>query len=449
MIVSRFTPVCRFLARVYQFEYASPCRRPFGPEEYNLNTSDPFILLIAPNVSEQMGGEAIKALEIFREFKKLNRNTVQITHERCKAELSGRLNLEDVHYVPDTWFAKFLWRSIVFRRLLDVWFSTKAVKIAEHLAKLKGRANHSSIIHQTEPNSPVQIRKLSRLCFNAVGPLNGNIYYPELFRDHETLGNYLRRKLHLPLQRLIAIVFPHTRQADLVLAAGGDRTIKSLLAGGYRREIIKATIDCGIRDEIVDQVRIAHTQQNFQFVHYGRLVYHKGTFLAIEALREADDRTTLDIVGTGPELEACRRLVGELGLETRVRFLGWFESHRELLRSLRKYRGMVLPSFEDANGIAVQEALALGLPPICLDWGGPQLLIEDGKSGILIKLTTKSEIISNIAEAYGKLSRDPKLAEEMSIAGKAEAEKWRWSRVASEWIANYSSSALSTSAREI
>lgn len=412
------------------------------PKEYRLTTSDPLIFLIAPNVSEQMGGEAIKALDIFRAFKKLNRNTIQITHERCKSELSGRLNLEDVHYVLDTWFAKFLWRSIIFRRLLDVWFSAKAVKIAEHMAKQKGRANRSSIIHQTEPNSPVQIRTLSRLCFNAVGPLNGNIYYPELFRDHETLGNYLRRQLHLPLQRLIAIAFSHTRRADLVLSAGGDRTIKSLLAGGYRREIIKTTIDCGIRDEILDQVRIGHTQQNFQFVHYGRLVYHKGTFLAIEALREADDRVTLDIVGTGPELEACQRLVSELGLEKRVSFLGWVESHRELLRSLRKYRGMVLPTFEDANGIAIQEALAIGLPPICLDWGGPQLLIEDGKSGFLIKPTTKAEVVSNIAKAYDRLSSDPKLAEKMSVAGRADAENWRWSRLASEWMAIYPSDVL-------
>ena len=189
------------------------------------------VFLIAPNVSEQMGGEAIKALDIFREFKKINPCTIQITHERCEAELSGRLKLEDVYYVYDTWLARFFWRSVVFRKLLDVWFSAKAVKLAEKMAKLQGKANRLTVIHQTEPNSPVQIRTLSHCCFNAIGPVNGNIYYPKLFRRNETVGTFLRRTLHFTIQRLCALVLPHTRNADLVLAAGGDRTVKSLLMG--------------------------------------------------------------------------------------------------------------------------------------------------------------------------------------------------------------------------
>src|ERR1700733_11484094 len=138
------------------------------------------IFLVAPNVSEQMGGEAIKALDIFREFKRLNESTFQITHERCEAELSGRLKLKDVYYVRDTWLARFLWRSVVFRKLLDVWFSAKAVRLAERIAAAQGQSCRATVIHQTEPNSPVQIRTLSRICFNAIGPINGNIYYPEL-----------------------------------------------------------------------------------------------------------------------------------------------------------------------------------------------------------------------------------------------------------------------------
>jgi glycosyltransferase involved in cell wall biosynthesis len=385
-----------------------------------------------------MGGEAIKALQIFREFKKLNNNTYQITHERCEAELSGRLHMTDVHYVRDTWVAIFLWRSIVFRRLLDVWFSAKAIKLAEDIAKSKGKANRSTVIHQTEPNSPVQIRIFSSICFNAIGPINGNIYYPKVFRENEAFGTVLRRKLHFPMQYLSALILRQAKKVDLVWAAGGDRTMTSLLAAGYDRCIIKETVDCGIGDEIIDQPRITHTGENFQFVHYGRLVYHKGTFLAIEALKKSDNRVTLDIIGSGPELEACRRLVSELQLQGRVKFLSWFESHPELLRSLRKYRGMVLPSFEDANGIAVQEALALGLPPICLNWGGPQLLIMNEKTGFLVDPTSKAEIVLGIANAYDRLGRNPKLAEEMSIAGRAHAETWRWSRVASGWMAGYS-----------
>ena len=402
-----------------------------------MNEATRLIFLIAPNVSEQMGGEAIKALQIFSAVKKLNQNTIQITHERCRGDLSGRLNVSDVHYVRDTWVAKFLWRSVIFRHFLNVWFSAKAVKLAEQMATLRGAANRSTVIHQTEPNSPVTIRRLSKVCLNVFGPINGNIYYPELFRQSETLGTFLRRRFHMPIQRLSAVVFRRNKRADLILAAGGDRTITSLIAAGYPHEIIKETIDCGVSDDVLDQPRITHQHQNFHFVHYGRLVFHKGTVLAIDSLRHSDDRVRLDIIGTGPELENCRQFVQKVGLAERVRFLGWFQSHQELLASLRKYRGVVLPSFEDANGIVVQEALAMGLPPICLKWGGPELLVEHGKSGFLIDPTNKADIVAKIAAAFDKLSCDPELAESMSIAGKVRAETWRWSKVASEWIAGY------------
>ena len=399
-----------------------------------MNKSDRLIVLIAPNVSEQMGGEAIKALQIFCEFKKLNKNTIQITHERCKNEISERLKLTDVYYITDTWIARFLWRSKFLRRLVDVWFSAKAIQLADRIASLKGMANRSTVVHQTEPNSPVTIRQFSKRCFNVIGPINGNIHYPALFRSEETFSDLVRRKSHFPLQRVGAFLLPHTKRADLVLAAGGDRTIKSLLAAGFRRDVINETIDCGVADETLDQARITHEGQNFRFVHYGRLVIWKGTFLAIEALTKSDERIILDIIGTGAELESCRRLTKKLKLETRVNFLGWFRSHQELFGLLGKYRGMVAPTFQDSNGIAVQEAMAIGLPPICLKWGGPQLLIEDRKSGFLIEPLSKSHVVSKIAEAFNALSGNPELAEKMSVAGRERAEQWRWSRVAREWL---------------
>src|SRR5262245_58801604 len=80
------------------------------------------IILIAPNVTEQMGGEGIKALQIFQEIAKLHPNTIQITHERNRKELSDRLKLTRVYYVADIKFSLFLWHSRVLSKLLDPWF---------------------------------------------------------------------------------------------------------------------------------------------------------------------------------------------------------------------------------------------------------------------------------------------------------------------------------------
>ena len=396
-----------------------------------------FVVLIAPNVSEQFGGEAIKALQIFRSLKKHNIDVVQITHERCKAELSDRLKISDVYYIKETAFSYFLWYSVIFRKLQDFWFSVKAVQLGEQLAAERGKANRSTVIHQTEPNSPVLIRQLSKVCFNVIGPINGNIYFPKAFRRNETFNYYSRRILHFPLQRLSAILFRRFKHVDVVFAAGGDRTTESLVAAGYSPDTIKDTLDCGIEEDLLNRPKLKHGGVNCRFVHYGRLVFHKGTFLAIESLKEADDRICLDIIGEGPELESYERLVKELRLESRVHFLGWRKSHKDLIDSLAGYRGMVFPSFQDANGIVVQEAMAIGLPPICLRWGGPSLLVEDGKTGFLIDPTTRGEIPTLLARAMSKLSFEPEVAERMSTEARKRAEDWRWSTLTSEWLTAY------------
>ena len=47
---------------------------------------DSLLILVAPNVSEQMGGEAIKALHIFQEMSAIHANTLLVTHERNRRD---------------------------------------------------------------------------------------------------------------------------------------------------------------------------------------------------------------------------------------------------------------------------------------------------------------------------------------------------------------------------
>ena len=383
-----------------------------------------------------MGGEAIKALQIFQELKKREPQTIQITHERNRAEVSGRLKLENVFYIKDTIFAIFLWRSRIFSKLLDAWFCRKAVTMAEEIAQHKRVHDSKVIIHQTEPNSPVTPRTISRRHINVFGPINGNIYYPPIFRRYESTSARLRRYFHMPLQRLNSLLFRGLTKADMILCAGGNRTRQSLLVAGCSPQILHSSLDCGIRDELLDMPRIEHRGENLRFVHYGR-TFHKGTFLVIEALARTKRAVAVDIIGQGPEIERCKKLAAELGVNNRVRFLGWYDDHKEFLKSLGQYRGGLLPTLEDANGIVVQEGMALGLPMICLDWGGPQLLIQHGISGYLIEPISQEHIVTKIAEYLDNLSSNADCADRMSVLGRKVAQDWRWSVVVNDWIGKY------------
>ena len=394
------------------------------------------LLLIAPNVSEQMGGEAIKALQMFQELTKQHPNTIQITHARNRSEIE-RLQLANVMFVADSWVPLAIWNTVILRSLLDVWFSQQAVRLAEKIVQQKGF--DQAVIHQTEPNSPVAPRALSSRHINVFGPINGNIYYPAAFRARETRWNRLRRVLHMPLQRLNKWLPKGIKQAEQILVAGGERTYASLRTGGCPANILSDSLDCGVRDKLLDSVRVAHQGVNLRFVHFGRLVFHKGTALIIESLVNTRLPVCLDIVGRGPELEACQALVQRHGLGDRVRFLGWYTAQEELFESFHAYRGVVLPSLEDANGIVIQEAMAFGLPPICLDWGGPGLLIDHGRSGYLVPAGSREQIVAEIGNCMDRLAEDGALAESMSIAARAAAEKWRWSTLTSQWLAAYPS----------
>jgi glycosyltransferase involved in cell wall biosynthesis len=398
----------------------------------------PLVVLIAPNVSEQMGGEAMKALQILREIRQVLPDSLQITHDRNRAEIV-RLGLDGVHFVSDSRVSLSMWRTVVLRAALGPWFSWKAVRLAEQLASTHAAAGRPVVIHQVEPNSPVMPRCLSRRFPNVLGPINGNIYYPRLFRRHESFSAGMRRRLHMPLQWLRRALPPLRRDAELVLVAGGERTRQSLMAAGLDQGTFVDTVDCGVPESLLARPRLTHQGVNLRFVHFGRLVFHKGTALAIRALANSRLPIELDVVGRGPELEPCRRLVEELGLQSRVRFLDWYERHEDLIASFGAYRGMVLPSIEDANGIVVQEAMALGLPPVCLDWGGPQLLVKDGESGFLVRPDSMEAITRGIADRLDRLAEDPALAERISVAARRQAADWRWSEVMQQWLGLYRS----------
>jgi glycosyltransferase involved in cell wall biosynthesis len=395
------------------------------------------IILIAPNVSNQMGGEAMKALQIYNNIKAILPNTIQIVHNRNYKVIVNDLKLEDVLFVHDDWFMVFLYRSKILSMFCDVWFSYKAIKLAnEYIKSLRLNKQHV-IIHQTEPNSPVLPRCLSSYALNVFGPINGNIYYPEIFHSRETLIAKFRRKTHFFFQSVNRLLFSGIRRCDLVFVAGGDRTKKSLLQAGCDEKKLLETLDCGIADKFLDRPRISHKGQNLKFVQYGRLVFHKCTFLVIQALARTKLPITFDVVGVGPELENCKRLVKELSLETRVNFIPWYASHDDLLNSLANYRAMVFPSIEDANGIVVQESMALGLPVISLDWGGPQLLIEHTVDGFLIGTDSMETILNGLASSMDKLADDFVLAESFSVNGRDKAQEWRWSNLADKWAEEY------------
>lgn len=392
------------------------------------------IILVAPNVSEQMGGEANKALQIYEELTRRGIDAHQVTHARVRQEMARRFPQMQISYVEDDLLTLILFRSVVLRWLIDPYFMWRATKIIRGLL----RQRPGAIVHYTSPVSPVVPTFTVYGARVVVGPINGNIYYPPAFRDKEGLSYKFRRLFHswgLLVQRLF---FPGKRRADVILFAGGDRTYRSLLKAGCRPERLRESLDSGIPNQLGDRPRVTHHGKNLRFVHNGRLVAHKGADLIIKSLARTRLPVELDVIGRGPEKERHVALAKDLGLQGRIRFIEWFEDHAQLAEALCQSRAFVFPSLAEANGIVVQEAMMLGLPVICIDWGGPSLLVTPA-CGVLIQPLSEEYVITELAKALDHLAVNGELAERMSIAGRERAmsKEFLWTNLIENWLAIY------------
>ena len=134
----------------------------------------PLIILIAPNVSEQMGGESIKALQIYQSLVARGVRVHQITHSRVRDELSRTVPDMNVSFVEEDRTDGVLWRTGPIRGLSTPYFMKRAARIAQKLVD----ANPGAIVHYTSPVSPVLPLTPIERAKVVVGPLNGNIHHP-------------------------------------------------------------------------------------------------------------------------------------------------------------------------------------------------------------------------------------------------------------------------------
>lgn len=392
------------------------------------------LILISPNVSEQMGGEAIKALQIYLELRRQRVRVFQITHDRVRDELERKFPDMEVSFVADSKLQVVLNRITPLSPLLGIVFLWKATRIARKI--LKDRPG--SIVHFVAPVSPVLPYFRLPGAPVVIGPLNGNIHFPSSFRRAEPASYRMRRWLHPVLQFLNRFTLQGKQHADALLVAGGERTYQSLRWCGCRDEQFVDSIDSGVLDRLYTSPRISHVGKNVRFFQNGRLVLHKGTDLVIKALKRTRNPIEFDIIGRGPELDNLRALTAKLNLGDRVRFIEWIPDHSKVAEMLREYRAFVFPSLAEANGIVVQEAMVQGLPVITLNWGGPSLLVTR-ETGIAIEPINEEYVVDQLANAMDILSEDGELAERMSIAGRKRAvdNGYLWSGVIRNWLFVY------------
>ncbi len=161
----------------------------------------------------------------------------------------------------------------------------------------------------------------------------------------------------------------------------------------------------------------------------GRFVHWKGGHLALAALArlvERDPGARLTMIGRGPEEARLRRLAARLGIAGRVEWRGWV-ARADLARAYRGHDAFLFPSLHDSSGNVVLEALAAGLPVVCLDLGGPAALVDE-TCGRVVETRGRgpAAVAEDLARALGALADDPALRRDLGAGARARAAAFTW-----------------------
>lgn len=154
------------------------------------------------------------------------------------------------------------------------------------------------------------------------------------------------------------------------------------------------------RDNLAGQLSEMHqVDRSVQWLLFlGSGFERKGLDIAVQGLRYMPDDYHLMVVGSG-KTDSYERLARRYGVAGRIRFIG---PQPQGWRFAAMCKALVLPSRYEPFGMAIAEAQAMGLPVLVSNQTGYSEIVEPGKSGIILDLSTA---LPDIPDAFDRLNR--------------------------------------------
>lgn len=164
---------------------------------------------------------------------------------------------------------------------------------------------------------------------------------------------------------------------------------------------------------------IAPTENSRDIMFAGRLDYEKGIPYLLRAMKRIPKPHKLLIAGDGSLGKMYRQMVVDMGLQDRVKFLGWL-SGAELDEAYRRCAVTVMPTImAEPFGKVGVESMANGRPVVAFNVGGISDWLKDGINGYLVPPLD----VQTLANRLARLVQSPELVAQMGVAGRKNVEE--------------------------
>jgi alpha-maltose-1-phosphate synthase len=270
------------------------------------------------------------------------------------------------------------------------------------------RAGVFDLVHRLTPLTPVAQSVLASRCARlgvpfVLGPLNGGLPWPAgharaRLREHEWLSWVRGAHRLLPHYRA-------TRRHAAALIVGSRATRDELPGWALDRAVY-------VPENAVDPARFHLRAAPYQdgplrVAFVGRLVRYKGADVLLEAAAPLvrAGRVQVDVIGDGPAREELDALVARERLGAGVTFAGWVK-HAALQERLARAHVFGFPSVREFGGAVVLEAMALGLVPVVLDYGGPGEHVSPA-TGVAVPPGDRAARVAGFRAALERLADEP------------------------------------------
>jgi glycosyltransferase involved in cell wall biosynthesis len=176
----------------------------------------------------------------------------------------------------------------------------------------------------------------------------------------------------------------------------------------------------------------SYDKRTFRVLSAGSLEKINGFDLAVEAFSlflKNFPESDFVIFGEGPEQNHLERTIEDHGLESRIRIHRWISSDA-LHERMRDSDVFLFTGLQDRTGFFVLQAMSAGLPVVCLDSGGPGVLVQEDW-GVRVRIENPEQCVIDLAKALGNLCEDRARHRKMSLAAlKNVKEHYTWKELA-------------------